>query len=106
MAWPKGKPRRGVEQGNASDSEEHKPQDGATEDAPPDDMDGFCCWADERKRLDGVVPVSVSHPLAPEDRRHWDGRYSGYPLTRGPAGVRWSDGSAWPEAGQIDGMIE
>lgn len=98
MAWPKGRPRRiGVEQGNAIEGDIPAVSEAARVEGPvPDAFEAFCAWA-EAQRPD-VVVTRVEHPSVPGERTHWDGLRSGFPVAQGPAFVRWSDGSSWPDS--------
>ena len=94
MAWPKGKKRGPVEQGNAADvqADDHAPESDIPAADAPAGLDEFAAWA-QRLKLP-VVLVALSHPDA--DERHMDGTFGGYAQSPGPVGAKWSDGSAYP----------
>lgn len=94
MAWPKGKKRGPVVEGNSAI--EQIDQAPAEADLPaadaPLDLEGFSAWA-QRLKLPDVL-VALSHPDAID--RHVDGTFGGFAQSRGDAAARWSDGSSYP----------
>ena len=92
MAWPKGKKRGPVAEGNAAFQQDDVPPAPVLPADAPTDYEGFAAWV-QRLRLPAVV-VSLSHPDATD--RHMDGMFSGFAQSKGPAAAKWSDGSCYP----------